>query len=92
MVLISGLFFLGGIMDILIAVLRAMNRSIISMLISLFFNCIFRLIWVYTVFSLFPRLDVLLSVYPISWVLATVFFFFYFILVYKKELKQTNQN
>ncbi len=87
MVLISGLLFLGGIMDIFIAVLRAMNRSVISMLISLFFNCIFRLIWVYTVFSLFPRLDVLLSVYPISWILATIFFFFYFLLVYKKELK-----
>lgn len=63
-------YFLCGVMDTLVGCLRGMGRSVMPMLVSLTGACLFRIIWIYTVFSMDRRLDVLYISYPISWALT----------------------
>ena len=68
---IMGVFyFLCGFMEVGTGTLRGLGKSIAPMLISLLGSCVFRIIWIYTVFALFPTLTVLYISYPISWILT----------------------
>ncbi len=63
-------YFLCGMMDVCSGVLRGMGRSITSMMISLLGACVFRLVWIYTVFQALQTLDSIYISYPISWLLT----------------------
>ena len=39
-------------------------------LLTIFCTCVFRLFWAYVITPLHPQFEVLLSVYPISWVIT----------------------
>ena len=79
MVLISTLMyltFLLGFQDTASFVLRGMNYSMLPMLISLFGNCAFRVLWLFLVFNRFaPGLNpldayqIIVASYPITWLL-----------------------
>ncbi len=47
--------------------LRGINHSILPFLLTLFGTCILRLIWIGTVFRIWPTYDCLIAIYPISW-------------------------
>lgn len=61
------LYFICGIMDVLVGFLRGIGYSIIPMIVSLIGVCIFRIVWVYTVYEANPHPDNLYISYPISW-------------------------
>ncbi len=61
-------YFLCGIMDVGTGCLRGIGHSTTGMIISFFGACVFRLIWVYTVFAATPTLFILYISYPISWI------------------------
>ena len=63
-------YFLCGLMEIGTGTLRGLGKSITPMIVSLLGSCVFRIIWIYTVFALFPTLTVLYISYPISWILT----------------------
>ena len=97
MSIIATTYFLCGIMDVFCGVLRALNKSMMAMVVSLIGACGFRILWIATVFKLvFNRvsetnpLQALISVYisyPISWFLTGAIFFFCTVSVLKKKIK-----
>ncbi len=70
MMSILPLNFLSSTYEVGGAALRGMGYSMIPALITIFGTCLFRLIWAYTVCPAFPEFEVLLMVYPISWVIT----------------------
>ena len=52
------------------ASLRGIGYSMTPALLTIFGTCIFRLFWAYVVTPLCPTFEMLLSVYPISWIIT----------------------
>jgi len=63
-------YFLCGLMDVAASQMRGMGYSIAPMLVSLTGACALRLIWVYTVFAMDPRMETLYISYPITWTIT----------------------
>ena len=81
---ISGTYFLCGVMDVCTGVLRGMGRAIVSTCISLVGACLFRVVWLSTVFAMIPTLDVIFVSYPVSWIItAAVAFAFIQVLLHR---------
>ena len=68
--IVSASYFLCGIMDVIVGSLRGMGYSMMPMLISLTGACLFRVIWIFTVFQMNHSLFILYISYPISWILT----------------------
>jgi len=83
-------YCLCGIMECLSYTNRGMHHATASMIISVFFACVFRILWVNTMFKLpqFHSLKGLLVNFPISWFLCILFQLALFIYSYKKLLKE----
>lgn len=79
-------YFFCGLMDMLVGSLRGMGKSVMPMIVSLLGACALRVVWIYTVFRLDPRPEVLYISYPISWFVTAAVHFICFLVVYKKLL------
>lgn len=79
-------YFLCGVMDVMVGTLRGMGYAIMPMLVSLSGACLFRVIWIYTLFRQFPTLECLYISYPISWSLTFLVHLICFMVVYRKLL------
>ena len=88
---ICTLYFLCGTMDVASGVMRGMGYSILPTIVSLTGACIFRIIWIFTVFTRFHSLEVLYSSYPISWFLTTAVHLICFMVVYNKLERQNTK-
>jgi len=69
--IISLTYFICGIMEVFSGMLRAMDRSVTSMVISLAGACGLRIIWILTVFKWVPYPQTVYFSYPVTWT-ATV--------------------
>ena len=65
-------YFICGMMDTMSGAVRGLGASLSPMLITTIGTCIFRVVWVMTLFQADPRLEVLYFVYPISWAITFV--------------------
>ena len=68
--IISTTYFLCGLMDTMVGSLRGMGYSFVPMTVSLLGACVFRIIWIYTIFAVDRTLTMLYVSYPISWLLT----------------------
>ncbi|MBQ8323285.1 MAG: MATE family efflux transporter [Clostridia bacterium] len=68
-------YFLCGIMEVGSGVLRGLNRSVLSMVISLIGSCALRVVWLATVFPLYPTLEIIYICYSITWILTSIALF-----------------
>lgn len=84
-------YCLCGMMDVIVGSLRGMGYSIMPMLVSLTGACLFRVVWIYTIFQQYRSLKTLYISYPISWTLTFTVHLLCFFVVYSKLKKQTNQ-
>ena len=82
-------YFLCGIMEIGTGALRALNKSGISMVISLIGACGLRVVWIYTIFAANPSIPVLFTSYPVTWILTAICLYAVFI-YYMRKLKCKN--
>lgn len=80
-------YFLCGMMDTLCGTLRALNRSITSMIISLTFTCGLRILWIHTVFEFVKTPESLFFAYPVSWILSCALHVVFIVYAMKKLLK-----
>ncbi len=80
-------YFLCGMMDVIVGALRGMGYAIMPMLVSLTGACLFRVIWIYTIFQNHRTLACLYISYPISWALTFLVHLLCFAVVYRKLLK-----
>lgn len=79
-------YFIAGLMDTTAGLLRGIGSTVAPMLTTVFGTCVFRIVWIYTVFTLFKTYQVLLLSYVISWTITlTIELIIFIILVNKKE-------
>jgi len=89
MSIICTTYCLCGMMDVMVGSLRGMGYSIMPMLVSLTGACLFRIIWIYTIFKQYHTLECLYISYPISWALTFLVHLLCFGIVYRRILKKT---
>ena len=85
MSIICTTYFTCGVMDVLSGSMRGLGKSTTSMIVSLIGACLFRIVWIYTVFAAEHTLFWLYISYPISWVLTDLAHFTCFTVSLKKE-------
>ena len=68
--IINGTYFLCGIMDTMVGGLRGLGYSIVPMLVSLTGACLFRVVWIFSIFAVHRTLEVLYLSYPVSWIIT----------------------
>lgn len=77
-------YFLCGIMDTMVGMLRGMNYSVLPMIVSLAGACGLRILWIFTVFRISHSLFTLYISYPITWTITASVHFFCYLWVRKK--------
>ena len=77
-------YFLCGLMDTQVGVLRGIGYSMLPMIASLVGACGLRLLWIATVFQVWHTPTMLYLSYPVSWTITAVFHFVFFLLVRKR--------
>lgn len=88
LMIISSLYFLCGMMDVSVGVLRGMGYSIIPMIFTLTGVCAFRVFWVFTVFKIYGTQFSLYISYPISWAVTMLVQIGLYFIVRRKYIKQ----
>lgn len=86
--IVSASYFLCGIMDVMVGSLRGMGYSIMPMMVSLTGACLFRVIWIFTIFQAEHTLLSLYISYPISWILTAGTHMICYMVVRKKAFKK----
>lgn len=72
-------------------VCRAIGHSLVPMVITITCICVFRVIWIFTVFQAHRSLKVLYWSYPITWLLAAVTGMVYYLYIRKKTLRPVQE-
>ncbi len=75
---------IAGIMSIVANVIRGMGYSVTPMLTTLFFVCVLRVVWIFTVFPIYNTPQCIYASYPITWILAVTAHLLFFIKIRKK--------
>ena len=71
-------------MDCTIAACRGIGKSFAPTVIVIMGSCVFRVVWIYTVFAYFRTIPSLYLLYIFSWVITSVAEIVYFAISYKK--------
>ena len=85
MKVICQIYFLCGMMDVAVGILRGMGYSIMPMLVSLAGACGLRIVWIFTVFVWKHSLFVLYLSYPITWIITLSVHLICFAVVWKRK-------
>lgn len=67
---VAATYYLCGLMDVASGSVRGLGYSIVPTLVSLVGACLFRIIWIFTIFRWQHTLYILYLSWPISWVLT----------------------
>lgn len=88
MSIICVFYFICGVMDVLVGCIRGLGYSIMPTFVSLLGACVFRIVWIFTVFQYSRSLFTLYISYPISWLLTGSIHLLCYLLVTRKFAKQ----
>lgn len=78
-------YFLCGIMDVAVGILRGLGYSVIPMLVSLTGACGLRVLWIFTVFVWKHSLFVLYLSYPITWIVTFTVHLICILVIWKRK-------
>lgn len=67
--------------------LRGMGDTVVPMIFSVFGICVFRILYLCWFFPLFPTLEVLCAMYPVSWILTDALYLIYYPIRMRKLVK-----
>ena len=81
-------YCLCGMMDVIVGSIRGMGYGILPMLVSLTGACLFRVLWIFTVFQKYHNLKCLYVSYPISWALTFAAHLICFFVIFWREKKK----
>ena len=81
-------YFLCGIMDTHVGVLRGMGYSIMPMIVSLTGACALRVVWILTVFQMHRTLFILFLSYPVTWAVTAAAHFVCYLIVHHKMMEK----
>ena len=80
-------YCVSAFMDNTIAASRAMGRGLVPTIIVIMGSCVFRVIWVYTIFAYFKTIPSLYLLYLFSWSITAIAEMIYFFKVYSKDVR-----
>ncbi len=80
-------YCVSAFMDCTIAASRGLGKSIPPTAIVIMGSCVFRIIWVYTVFAYFKTIASLYLLYIFSWTITAAAEIVYFLVSYRKIMK-----
>lgn len=90
--IIAATYFLCGNMEVFCAGLRALNRSITAMFISLCGACGLRILWIMTVFKYFYHEPQGIYVsYPITWIVTALMHLLFMVITIKSIMRKEAQ-
>ena len=89
MMIVCLTYSLDGTMAAMSGVNRGLWYSMLSAAVTFVGACVFRIIWVYTVFASVGTLESLYVSYPISWILSTAAHIVCYYIIRKKPFKAT---
>lgn len=80
---VCAVYFLCGLMDVMVGVLRGMGYSVMPMIVSLVGVCGFRLLWIATIFQLpqYHSIETVYISYMVSWIATFVIHFCCYLVV-----------
>ena len=81
-------YFIAPLMDASIAASRGLGRSVVPTVMVIMGSCVFRVVWIYTVFAFFHTITSLYLLYIVSWIITGVAEAIYFRITYKKCVLQ----
>lgn len=87
---ICTLYFLCGVMEVLVGSIRGLGYAIMPMIVSLIGACVFRIVWIATIFQWDRTLDTLYLSYPVSWALTSLVHLICFLIVQKRVRERLN--
>lgn len=70
--MLSSFQFVVGFMNAFANVLRGIGKNLSTMICSLICTCVFRVVWLKTIYLLAPSLEMMYVIYPISWALCAI--------------------
>ena len=86
--LVMGLSYpISAFMDCTIAASRGLGRTIVPTFIVIMGSCVFRVVWVYTVFAFFGTLLSLYLLFVCSWTVTAIAEVTYFAHTYKEQMR-----
>ena len=77
-------------MDCTIAASRGLGKTVVPTVIVIMGSCVFRIVWIYTVFAHFATIPSLYLLYIFSWTLTGIAEILYFRHCYKQRMKEMN--
>ena len=77
-------YCISAFMDCTIAASRGLGKTVVPTIIVIMGSCVFRVVWVYTIFAQLHTIPSLYLLYPCSWALTAVAEMVYFVGSYKK--------
>ena len=80
-------YCLSAFMDSALAASRGLGETMIPTIIVIAGSCVFRIVWIYTVFAYFGTVHSLYLLFAFSWVITAVAEFIYFARLYKRISK-----
>ena len=79
-------YCVSAFMDCTIAASRGLGKTVVPTVIVVLGSCVFRVIWVYTIFAHFHTIPALYLLYPCSWTLTALAEIAYFASCYKRAM------
>ena len=70
--------------------LRGIGHSLLPAILTIFGSVVFRIIWLFTVFKAFHTYDMLLMVYPVSWLITGTSVLIAYFIIRKREFKKVS--
>ena len=80
-------YCVSSFMDCTIAASRGIGKTIIPTIIIIMGSCVFRVIWIYTIFAYFKTIPSLYLLYIFSWAITAAAEIIYFQAIYRKEMR-----
>ena len=80
-------YCISAFMDCTIAASRGLGKTVVPTVIVIMGSCVFRVIWVYTIFAHFHTIPSLYALYPCSWALTALAEIVYFAHCYKESMR-----
>ena len=85
MKIILPIYFVCGIVEVLVGCMRGMGYSFTPMVANFFCICVFRIVWIYTACKVVNTPEMLYLSWPISWVLNIIVDGVIMAIIYKRE-------
>ena len=78
-------YCVSAFMDCTIAASRGLGKTVVPTIIVIVGSCVFRILWIYTIFAHFHTIPALYLLYICSWTITAIFEILYFVRILKEE-------